>query len=126
VIAYLREQDEFKLRQGTNTRKNIPDGGRERRGAPIRMVPGESAVCSASKDYNIIEICADHFRMIKFRSKYDKNYQRVIIKINEMMMVNHEAKLSKTSLTPMETVPTKHYEKCEVQERLQGGSPDSS
>ncbi|KAI5784170.1 hypothetical protein FPQ18DRAFT_381727 [Pyronema domesticum] len=86
----------------------------------------ESEDTCSVEDYNIIEICADHFRMVKFRPKYDKNYQRVIIKINKMMMVNHEAKLSKTSLTPVETVSTKHYKMCKVQERLQGGSSDSS
>jgi hypothetical protein len=69
------------------------------------MVPRSSAVCSISKESNRMEICADHYRMVKFQSRSDVHYQRVIVKIQEMM---------------------KTYETRDVQERLQGGSSESS
>jgi hypothetical protein len=86
-------------------RKKIPDGGWERCGAPIRMVPRESAVCSISNGYNIIAIRADHSRMVKFRSESDEHYQRVMVKIKEM---------------------TKTCEMRRVQETMKGGSAEIS
>jgi hypothetical protein len=58
-------------------------------------------------------------------SRTDPHYERVYSKIKEMME-NYEAKLSKTSFTPMETIAPKSYEICEDQERLQGGSWQNS
>ncbi|KAI5812817.1 hypothetical protein BZA77DRAFT_296478 [Pyronema omphalodes] len=73
----------------------------ERSGLPIRMVPLESAICSISEEHNKIGIHADHSKMIKFESRSDENYQRVISKIQDI---------------------TKAYEKRRAQERLQGES----
>jgi hypothetical protein len=63
----------------------MPDGSWKRCGAPIRMVPRESAICSMSKDYNRIQIDrADHSKMGKFGSKSDVHYQRVVVQIEEI------------------------------------------
>jgi hypothetical protein len=70
---------------------------------------------------NQIAVEEDHSKMVKFRSRADPNYQRVFAKIKEMLE-NYEANLLETSFTPMEIT----YEMCEVQERLQGSSTESS
>ncbi|KAI5817928.1 hypothetical protein BZA77DRAFT_343298 [Pyronema omphalodes] len=68
----------------TLTIEKSPGGKFKRSGPPIRMVPRESAVCSISEDHNIIEIREDHSKMVKFRSKSDEHYVRVITKIQEI------------------------------------------
>ncbi|KAI5797157.1 hypothetical protein FPQ18DRAFT_303326 [Pyronema domesticum] len=77
VVSFFESQD-------TSSVEKTPDGRFERSGAPIRMVPRSSAVCSVSKSDNRIEIRAEHSRMVKFRSQSDEHYQRVIVKIEEM------------------------------------------
>jgi hypothetical protein len=99
-----KKEDKFKFRRDTNVRKKIPDGGWKRSGPPIRMVPRESAVCSVSRDKNIMEVRADHSKMVRFWSESDEHYQRVIVKIKEM-----------TSVYEMRGL-----------ERLQGGSSEDS
>ncbi|KAI5816139.1 hypothetical protein BZA77DRAFT_64442, partial [Pyronema omphalodes] len=56
----------------------------ERCGTLIRMVPRESAICHMAKHDDVFEIRADHSRMVKFRSRSDEHYKRVIAKIKEI------------------------------------------
>jgi hypothetical protein len=89
--------------------KKTSNGVWERSGPPIRMLTRESAVCSVSKGNDRMEISADHSKMVKFRSKSDEHYQRVVVKIKEIME-NHEKKLSESSCTSIETTTPKAYD----------------
>jgi hypothetical protein len=81
----------------------------KRCGDPIRMVSRDSAICPLSENFNQIAIEEDHSNMVKFRSKTDPHYQRILAKIKETME-NHEAKLSETSFRPMvTTTPKAHF-----------------
>jgi hypothetical protein len=55
---------------------------------------GDSRIGSMllSKGNDRMEISADHSKMVKFQSKSDEHYQRVVVKIKEIME-NHEKKL---------------------------------
>ncbi|KAI5810379.1 hypothetical protein BZA77DRAFT_297844, partial [Pyronema omphalodes] len=79
IVSFYESKDTC-----TVERKILANGEAKRSGAAIRMVPRESAVCSVSEDYNRIEICADHSKMVKFKSESDEHYQRVIAKIKHM------------------------------------------
>ncbi|CCX13134.1 Similar to hypothetical protein AOL_s00004g380 [Arthrobotrys oligospora ATCC 24927]; acc. no. EGX54347 [Pyronema omphalodes CBS 100304] len=93
------------------------DGEMRRCGDPIRMVSRDSAICPLSENCNQIAIQEDHSKMVKFKSRTDPHYQRVYSQVKEMME-KHEAKLSDTSYTPIQTVAPKPYQMCLVQERL--------
>ncbi|KAI5790407.1 hypothetical protein FPQ18DRAFT_293396, partial [Pyronema domesticum] len=99
LISFYENKD-------TNSVKRTQDGEMKRFGDPIRMVSRDSAICVLSDDFNQISIQEDHSQMVKFRSRTDPHYQRVFAKIKETME-NHEAKLSETSFTPMETTTPK-------------------
>ncbi|KAI5811817.1 hypothetical protein BZA77DRAFT_270912, partial [Pyronema omphalodes] len=77
IVSFYESEDTLSV-------ETFANGEAKRCGAPIRMVPRESAVCSVSEDCNRIEIRADHSLMVKFRSESDKHYQRVITKIKEI------------------------------------------
>ncbi|KAI5811833.1 ankyrin repeat-containing domain protein [Pyronema omphalodes] len=77
IVSFYESED-------TRSVETFANGEAKRCGAPIRMVPRESAICSLSQDYNKIEIRADHSRMVKFRSQSDEHYQRVVTMIQDI------------------------------------------
>ncbi|KAI5785392.1 hypothetical protein FPQ18DRAFT_87085 [Pyronema domesticum] len=77
VVSFYENKD-------TNSVMRTQSGEMKRCGDPIRMVTRESAICSLSKNCNQIAIQEDHSRMVKFRSRTDRHYQRVCSKIKEL------------------------------------------